>query len=259
MSPKEVRVYLIKKRHLYLLIVSCIVLFLGVGCTEPILGGYKGAFYFYDSADEQDDLSKIIINNIQEDKKADIITNLDSRKASYFSKDVDNVHIIMLDSNEILKGDKNIAMKQLEWLKKDLMLHKMAKFKLIAMEQPYYTSSSSKKREARKIYEALEPILRAYNIDLIINGDVEAYERYEKNNIVDITTGFSKDSLRISEDFKGKKAHSKALYLNKLQYVRVSRYENGLKLEAISCGSYTGDKFISRNEIIDSYTIIKKN
>lgn len=245
---------MLNKRYL-ILIITCIALLLAVGCRRPQLEGYKGALYFHESLMGHNDLNKIITDSIKKDKEPDNVFELSSNHNTYYSRDIDNVHVIMLNSNEILRENSNNS-NQLVWLRKDLALHKKSKFKIVAMEHPYFTSCISKRKEARKVYQVLEPILRAYNVDLIINGSVGAYERYEKNNIIDITTGFSMNTLKIPEDFKNRN-YSKSLHLNNLQYIRVSTYKNGLKVDAVSCGKYIGGKLIPNYEIIDSYTVMK--
>lgn len=111
----------------------------------------------------------------------------------WYSFDASNVHIIALDSNSSF----NNGSAQYKWLVNDLEKHKNAKWKLIFMHHPTYTSGEhgDKRngvpveqpiRTAQKLFPSLA---KKYGIKLIFAGHDHAYERSVNGGVTYIVTG----------------------------------------------------------------------
>lgn len=276
----------LKKRFLFSVALSLIAaLIILTGCEAKKLQNYKGSFCLYSTNINNEVFHKTICESIMKNGKPNFVVNLSGRKnikdknayesaissfngkaelytlegnSKHFIKNFHDIHIAFLSIKKIISNNNMNEKDEIDWLVDDLKKYSKSKYKIIVMDEPYYTSFKNKKDTAKKIYAALEPVFRVYKVDLIINSGANAYERYEKNDLVDITTGFvGKDGNKL-KSAKVNKNFSKMLEVNKLHYINVSNYGNGLKVEAISCGKIENGKLQNENKVIDTYTLIKK-
>jgi predicted phosphodiesterase len=105
----------------------------------------------------------------------------------WYSFSYSNYHFIILDSEISTYSD--LFKEETEWLKKDLK-NNNDKTSIIFYHYPFWNNSSvSWRRQFDKLEKAWRPIFEKYNVKIVFNGHVHAYERFEKNGIIYITTG----------------------------------------------------------------------
>ncbi|KAJ0966149.1 hypothetical protein J5N97_027287 [Dioscorea zingiberensis] len=96
----------------------------------------------------------------------------------FYSFEVAGVHIIMLGSYT----DYDVYSDQHAWLKADLAKVDRAKtpWLLVLLHAPWYNSNYAHQGEGDRMMAAMEPLLYAAGVDLVLAGHVHAYERSER-------------------------------------------------------------------------------
>ncbi|MDG6257090.1 MAG: PKD domain-containing protein [Methanomicrobiaceae archaeon] len=102
----------------------------------------------------------------------------------YYSFDAGNAHFTLLDSNDWAwpKMDEQTA-----WLEADLATP--ADWNFVTFHHPPYTSEESHWGGYTNIREEWEDIFIANGVDVVTNGEVHVYERYEVNGITYMVLG----------------------------------------------------------------------
>ncbi|KAG2390857.1 Purple acid phosphatase [Vigna angularis] len=93
----------------------------------------------------------------------------------YYSFEVAGVHVIMLGSYE----DYDVYSEQYRWLKEDLSKvdRERTPWLLVSFHIPWYNSNKAHQGAGDDMMAAIEPLLYAASVDLVIAGHVHAYER----------------------------------------------------------------------------------
>jgi len=130
----------------------------------------------------------------------------------YYSFNYGNAHFTILNSNAVQNikvPDYRPGTQQYNWLKKDLK-SSTAKWKFVIFHHPLYASpSESIWKLACEKMKVLAPVFEQYNVDVVFNGHIHAYERSyplrnnkidEENGVVYITTGGGGASLSKCEE-----------------------------------------------------------
>ncbi|XP_065862367.1 purple acid phosphatase 18 [Euphorbia lathyris] len=96
----------------------------------------------------------------------------------YYSFEVAGAHIIMLGSYT----DYDKSSNQYNWLKGDLAKvdRKKTPWLLVLFHVPWYNSNTAHRGEGDKMMEAMEPLLNAAGVDILLAGHVHAYERTKR-------------------------------------------------------------------------------
>ncbi|WCJ32906.1 purple acid phosphatase 18 [Euphorbia peplus] len=96
----------------------------------------------------------------------------------YYSFEVAGAHIVMLGSYTDYDEHSN----QYNWLKGDLAKvdRKKTPWLLVLNHVPWYNSNTAHQGEGDKMMEAVEPLLNAAGVDIVLAGHVHAYERTER-------------------------------------------------------------------------------
>jgi hypothetical protein len=104
-----------------------------------------------------------------------------------YSFDYGNAHFVALDSN---RPATEYAAQQ-EWLKKDLLAHQDAKWRIVFFHHTVHTCVDKPGRRAESIERAkrLEPILAEGHVQLVINGHDHDYQRHVSKGITYLVTG----------------------------------------------------------------------
>lgn len=100
----------------------------------------------------------------------------DFSTGTYYSFDYNNVHVAVLNTNDL---DENEALtaKQLEWLQKDMESSK-AQWKFVALHKaPYSHGSHYKDDDVCNIREQLQNLMPALGIDMVFQGHDHVYMR----------------------------------------------------------------------------------
>ncbi|KAJ6980202.1 purple acid phosphatase 18-like [Populus alba x Populus x berolinensis] len=98
----------------------------------------------------------------------------------YYSFEVAGAHIIMLGSY----ADYDEYSNQYNWLEADLAKVDRNKtpWLLVLFHVPWYNSNEAHQNEGDWMMEAMEPLLYAASVDIVLAGHVHAYERTERVN-----------------------------------------------------------------------------
>ncbi|BBE30156.1 hypothetical protein OSSY52_02970 [Tepiditoga spiralis] len=110
----------------------------------------------------------------------------------WYSFDYGSVHFTMIDSN--ISPNDTAFKAQINWLKNDLNSTNKT-FKIVFFHHPFWTTSqqygpmAENKEDGNELIKYWMPIFKQYEVDAVMNGHIHAYERYEKDGIVFITTG----------------------------------------------------------------------
>ncbi|KAJ7960755.1 Purple acid phosphatase [Quillaja saponaria] len=98
----------------------------------------------------------------------------------YYSFEVAGVHIIMLGSY----ADYDEHSDQYRWLKDDLSKvdRRRTPWLLVLFHVPWYNSNKAHQGEGNKMMAAMEPLLYAASVDIVLAGHVHAYERVKRVN-----------------------------------------------------------------------------
>ncbi|KAL2322631.1 hypothetical protein Fmac_027010 [Flemingia macrophylla] len=96
----------------------------------------------------------------------------------YYSFEVAGVHIIMLGSY----ADYDEYSEQYRWLKADLSKvdRKRTPWLFVLFHVPWYNSNTAHQGEGADMMTAMEPLLYAASVDLVLAGHVHAYERSKR-------------------------------------------------------------------------------
>ncbi|XP_057540389.1 purple acid phosphatase 18 [Amaranthus tricolor] len=96
----------------------------------------------------------------------------------YYSFDVAGVHVVMLGSYT----DHDVYSDQYQWLKADLgkVDRKRTPWLLALFHVPWYNSNTAHQGEGDGMMLALEPLLYAAGVDVVLAGHVHAYERSKR-------------------------------------------------------------------------------
>ncbi|KAG5064687.1 hypothetical protein AAZX31_02G272800 [Glycine max] len=96
----------------------------------------------------------------------------------YYSFEVAGVHVIMLGSY----ADYDVYSEQYRWLKEDLSKvdRKRTPWLLVLFHVPWYNSNKAHQGAGDDMMAAMEPLLYAASVDLVIAGHVHAYERSKR-------------------------------------------------------------------------------
>lgn len=203
--------------------------------------------------DGQDMMNKALKDNKQKD-----VININQNKPEYWSKNIGNVHLVKIDSNLYINKNYSVqAENQLNWLKEDLKKNRNIKCKVLIMQHPFLTTCLYKRKQSRGIYASIEPYIRAYKIDAIVSGNLHAYERIYKNNLLCINLDNGNGNFDIDKSYKHGLWINDKLVTGKLEYVKVI-YKNGkLNFQTIAVGEKEDGKLKSANKVIDTYKINK--
>ena len=110
----------------------------------------------------------------------------------WYSFDYGSVHFTIIDSN--ISPNDTAFKTQINWLKNDLSSTNKV-FKIVFFHHPFWTTSQQygpmeeNKENGNELIKYWMPILKQYKVDAVMNGHIHAYERYEKDGIMFITTG----------------------------------------------------------------------
>ncbi|CAK7338477.1 unnamed protein product [Dovyalis caffra] len=98
----------------------------------------------------------------------------------YYSFEVAGAHIVMLGSYT----DYDEYSDQYNWLKADLakVNRKKTPWLLVLFHVPWYNSNEAHRDEGDRMMAAMEPLLYAASVDIMLAGHVHAYERSERVN-----------------------------------------------------------------------------
>ncbi|GAB4849609.1 Purple acid phosphatase 18 [Ancistrocladus abbreviatus] len=93
----------------------------------------------------------------------------------YYSFEVAGVHVVMLGSY----ADYDEQSEQYNWLKADLSKvdRKRTPWLLASFHVPWYNSNEAHQGEGDEMMAAIEPLLYAAGVDVVLAGHVHAYER----------------------------------------------------------------------------------
>ncbi|KAI8010346.1 Purple acid phosphatase 18 [Camellia lanceoleosa] len=96
----------------------------------------------------------------------------------YYSFDVAGAHLIMLGSYT----DYDEYSEQYSWLKADLLKvdRKRTPWLLVLFHVPWYNSNKAHRGEGDRMMQAMEPLLYAAGVDIVLAGHVHAYERSKR-------------------------------------------------------------------------------
>ncbi|NUU95107.1 hypothetical protein XO10_02200 [Marinitoga sp. 1135] len=105
----------------------------------------------------------------------------------WYSFKYGNLNFILLDS--IIINNSELFKQETIWLEQTLKNNKNY-INIIIFHYPFWNNSIYAWRRDNKILEKKwRPIFEKYNVKLVFNGHVHAYERFELNGITYITTG----------------------------------------------------------------------
>lgn len=104
-----------------------------------------------------------------------------------YSFDYGNAHFVALDSN---RPETEYAAQQ-EWLRKDLLAHQDAKWRIVFFHHTLYTcvDKPGRRVESAERVLRLEPILIEGNVQLVINGHDHDYQHHIAHGITYLVTG----------------------------------------------------------------------
>ena len=105
----------------------------------------------------------------------------------WYSFSYGKCHFIILDS--IISTKSEIFKNETIWMINEFKNNKGKNF-FVFFHYPFWNNSSiSWRKQFDKLEKAWRPIFERYNVKIVFNGHVHAYERFEKNGIIYITTG----------------------------------------------------------------------
>lgn len=172
-------------------------------------------------------------NNINYYKAFDLPQGGGDYNKRWYSFSYGNAHFVMLDSN--VTETNTLYNQQLQWLENDLKNNQDKKYIFVAFHHPFWTSSQE--------YGAMEenlpaghfntknwlPLFIKYNVDVVFNGHIHAYERYTKDGINFITSGGGGAMLNVNHGAQALPWRVKD-FLGILSYVEVNIEENEAKI-----------------------------
>ena len=248
-----------KKKITYIALLLSIA-FMASGCagTKSINGSNKTAAICIYSGNESFEKGQKLISMALDNNKQKDVLDINQKSSEYWSKNIDNIHFVKIDSNLYLNKDINAAGEnQLKWLRDDLNKNKNAKWKILIMQHAFFTTSIYKKKEARRIYAAIEPSIRAYKIDAIVSGELHAYERMDKNSVLSINLNNSDGKFDGINDYKVKKNKNYKIVTGKLELLKIFNENGKLKFQAVAIGKEQNGNIQAMNQVVDNYEINK--
>lgn len=121
-----------------------------------------------------------MFNDYIEYQKRFYLPNQDENKTFYYSYDINNVHVIALNSEVEFDStfSENYKKAMIAWLEQDLMLTQ-AKWRIVYMHRPLYCSKDNNdcNNDAKKLRGLFEEIFSLYKVDLVVTGHRHQYER----------------------------------------------------------------------------------
>jgi len=107
--------------------------------------------------------------------------------AREYSFDYGNVHFATIDTNQPVSE----YAAQDEWLKKDLADHQSATWRVVFFHHTPFTcvTKDGRREAAEKLRARLEPILKAGNVQLVINGHDHDYQHHLASGINYLVSG----------------------------------------------------------------------
>lgn len=122
--------------------------------------------------------------------KDDAILNYFPVEKTYYSFDYNNIHVAVLDTND-LDGDNKLSADQVEWLKAD-MAASDADWKIVVEHKSLYSNGSHyKDSDVVALRAQLPPIFSALGIDLVFAGHDHTYLRTTVDGVKYIIAGTS--------------------------------------------------------------------
>eukprot|EP01018_Ginkgo_biloba_P012854 Gb_31160 [translate_table: standard] len=96
----------------------------------------------------------------------------------YYSFEVAAVHIVMLGSYTDYGKDSD----QYKWLQSDLSRVDRSRtpWLIVVFHAPWYNSNTAHQGDGDDMMEAMEPLLYAAKVDIVLAGHVHAYERFDR-------------------------------------------------------------------------------
>lgn len=158
----------------------------------------------------------------------------------YFSFDYNNVHVAILNSNN-LDDDDSLSDEQIEWLKEDMKASD-ADWKFVALHKaPYSNGSHYDDKDVKKIRKELSKLMPQLGIDMVFQGHDHVYLRTDamiNNKVESVTTS--------SITFDGKTYDAK---INPVGTVYAISGCSGVKIYKQKDAALT-DKYFPRAEVI---------
>ncbi|WGS64589.1 metallophosphoesterase family protein [Marinitoga aeolica] len=169
----------------------------------------------------------------------------------WYSFSYGTYHFIVLDS--IIPLNSKLFNKETQWLIEDLKRNK-EKYNIVFYHYPFWNNSPYVWRKQNfELEKNWRPIFEKYNVKLVFNGHVHGYERFEKNEIVYITTGAGGAPF----DKATKKAYvpnTKKVVYGVLEYVVLELSKDKIKIIVKGVGesaSYNIHNVKPVNKVID--------
>jgi hypothetical protein len=119
----------------------------------------------------------------------------------YYSFDYRNqVHIVIINTEENWDGSFDIITEQESWLVNDLEINEID-FVIAVFHRPAYSiRDSNRVHDAQQVRIVLEPLLLQYDVDLVFSGHDHYYYRTTREGIVHITAGGAGADLYTNRD-----------------------------------------------------------
>jgi hypothetical protein len=118
----------------------------------------------------------------------------------FYSFDYNDIHFIIINSNENMNGQFDMTVEQKDWLINDLSTNELD-FIVAAYHHPSYSiRDTNRVHVARSVRETLEPIFVDYGVDVVFNGHDHYYYRTLRNDIMYVTTGGAGANLYVDND-----------------------------------------------------------
>ena len=108
----------------------------------------------------------------------------------YYSFDyMDQIHFVVINTEEEWSNDFKITNDQYNWLINDLETNTID-FIVAMFHRPCYSvRDSGRVSDARRVRTVLEPIFKQYGVDLVFSGHDHYYYRTERSGTTYVTTG----------------------------------------------------------------------
>ena len=172
----------------------------------------------------------------------------------WYSYTIGDIYFIVLDSN-VAQGT-NLYKEQTRWLEEELKKAQSYKFRIVYFHHPFFTNSPNREPSLKEEWKEL---FEKYKVQLVLNGHIHHYERFEINGVTYVTTGGGGAPLGFGllsanrKNLPGTKS-GKAGYLH---YVVADVEENGIKFTVKAVAKYNWgnlDRSV-KGEVIDEFFI----
>lgn len=102
---------------------------------------------------------------------------VDTSMGFYYSYDIDNIHITVLNTNDGLSMSTPLAPQQLTWLEDDLK-NSNATWKIVVTHKgPFTTGRHALEGDVESLRRDLLPLFSKYHVDLVLQGHDHVYAR----------------------------------------------------------------------------------